>query len=398
MSRIKIVFIIDHLHVGGTETQLLELVRGLDKTRFEPHVLCLKEKGRTAQAIEQIGIPVELVWNEIPGVPKTLMRVMQTLQLSKTIKRISPDMVQTFLLTANIFGTVAAKLAGVPRIIASERSVINTDSEDKPARNVVFRFVSRWIDSIFGNSKMVEDYLIQQAGIPSHKVSCIYNGIAAEKFDVSPVSVLRQELGLESDTKLIGMIARLVPQKNYTMLIEAAVQIHQEFSDFRVLIIGEGNQRAELEQLIRDKGLEQTVILLGNRDDVPSILKSLDIFVLTSRYEGLPNVVMEAMCAGLPVVATNAGGTGELVVHGKTGFLVSVDDLQMFVAFVRKLLRNDVLAKEMGESGMKHMQQNFSTAKMVSELERLYQNLYSSLSSHTSTVWHKTPVSVFPEK
>ncbi len=380
MNKINISFIIDHLDIGGTETQLLTLIKGMDRDRFNPIVICLKERGKIAQQIQHLGFKVYLASSSSIMLPKIVERLLMVWKIFRLLKRHRTHVAQTYLLTANIFGTVAARLARVPVICSSERSIINTDYKDLPGRNKVFRWVSRWIDVVFGNSRLVADYLQQTVKIPVEKVRYIYNGVALDRFKNGSSYDFRKELSLSPETKLIGKIARLVEQKNHPLLFEAIRILKKDHDNFKVILAGDGPYRGHLEKLAKEMGLEYTVFFLGNRTDMEKILPALDMVVQSSNFEGLPNAIMEAMSASKPVVATDAGGTHELIIHSETGYLVPCNDPVLLARKISVLLDDSELMTQMGEKGFEHIQKFFSEKRLIETTEKMYIELFETKS------------------
>jgi len=371
MKPIKIAFVIDYLTGGGTAAQLHLLLSGLDRNIFDPVVFCIKEGGKIADKIETLGISVELLPRYTFPAHPLGQRLRQTWQLAQILRKRQIEIVQNYLLTANIFGTLAAKLASVPHIFASERNVINTDAVDLPKRNRSFRFVSRWCDAVIGNSELVGHYLRDTARIDPAKIRVIQNGVRTDRFDGIQCD-LRNELKLPGEVKLIGKIARLVPQKNHALLLTVVRQLAKKRQDFCLLLIGDGGLRSDLEQTVDQLEIGNFVRFLGNRQNVPSILATLDIVVQSSDFEGMPNAIMEALIAEKAVVATDAGGTGELIIDGQTGVLVSQGSARNLKEGISFLLDNPTLAQQLGQAGAKHVRANFSIRKMVALTQNLY--------------------------
>jgi glycosyltransferase involved in cell wall biosynthesis len=374
MKKIKTAFIIDHLDVGGTETQLYLLLKNMDQSRFEPVVFCLKEKGAAGAKIEALGIEVKLLTIEFGFMPKIINRAGLVLALFWQLKQRNIDVVQTYLITANIFGSMAAKIAGVKVICASERSIRNTDNHDLNDRNLVFKFLSRFIDIVSGNSKMVVEYLQKQVKVPENKTICIYNGIQTD-IKVNHNQNIRHQLNVSPDGFLLGIVGRLVPQKNHAMLFKAVARIYKKQPNFKLIVIGDGPRRNELEMMVESLGLSKVISFLGNRSDVRQLLPVLDLVIQTSNFEGLPNVIMEAMSAGLPVIATDAGGTKELMVHQETGYLIPCGDENQLVKKLSELLKNPLKMQKMGSKGKAYIRQYFSINQLVEKTQNLYLNL-----------------------
>lgn len=383
MRRIKIAFIIDHLNIGGTETQLYLLLKGMNKELFDPVVFVFKEKGETAGKIEALGIGVHLIGVPMAWLPQRAVsdRFLQAMELARMFRERKIDIVQSYLLTANIFGTLAARTAGTPVVCISERGLLPGDGPEtfdrrcQTLRNI-FAAVG---DAAIGNSQAVVDYLEKGIGIPAGKLHCIYNGIEtrAPGFEPHEIHDLHKELNLSPGIKLVGMIARLVPIKNPVLFLEA-VRLLKDRDDFRAVFIGGGQMEPQLRRYTREFDMEAKVYLLGNRTDVPRLLPSLEIVVQSSSHEGFPNSIMEAMVAKKPVVVTDAGGTVELVIEGETGFIFPRGDKETFAGKIAFLLDNPGIAREMGEKGRAHIRENFSVEKMITAAQELYRHLYYS--------------------
>jgi len=181
---------------------------------------------------------------------------------------------------------------------------------------------------------------------------------------------------------VVGVVARLHPQKGHEYLIKAARVLADKFKDLKIVLVGDGELRAELEQAVVEAGLSETFIFLGFRSDVRDLLSMFDIFVLPSLYEGLPNVILEAMATNLPVVATSVDGTVELVDDGETGYLVPPRDPGALVAKIGNLLESADLRRQFGRAGRKKVEEQYSLELQVEN----FQNLYEQYSIHGATM------------
>lgn len=377
MKKVNIAFIIDHLDVGGTETQLYLLLKNLDRHVFQPIVFCLKEKGVVADKIENLGIEVILININYRFIPKLMNRCAMVLSLAAQMKKREITVVQSYLLTANIFGSIAARMAGVKVVCASERSIRNTDNLDLKGRSKVFRIVSIFIDKVSGNSSMVMDYLQHKVKIPKRKLTCISNGVPKPEHRFNKKQI-KQNLGYTPDIKLIGIVGRLMEQKNHQMLIEAVKHLKSDMGETRILIIGDGPMRGILETIVAQEHLSDKIIFLGNRLDIDWLLTGLDLLVQTSNFEGLPNVIMEAMSAGLPVIATDAGGTNELVTHQENGYLIPCNDIEQLRYHLEAFIENPKAFEHMGSKGKASIEKHFSIDQLVNQSQRLYLDLLTA--------------------
>ncbi|MEA3308129.1 MAG: glycosyltransferase, partial [Chloroflexota bacterium] len=221
-------------------------------------------------------------------------------------------------------------------------------------------------------SQLVADFAVEEVGIPRHKIVVIPNGIDAQAFEHLPAKPqARARLGLPLNSTLVGTVARLNPVKRLDVLLQATALMN----DVHVVIVGAGPEWERLKTLRKQLGLADRVHLAGQQSNVPEWLAALDLFALTSDWEGMSNALLEAMAAGLPVVATAVGGTPEVVVDGETGFLVPPRDPNALAQAIIRLLRDPDLRHQMGEAGRARVAAHFSVEQMVRKTEALYEKL-----------------------
>ncbi len=238
-----------------------------------------------------------------------------------------------------------------------------------------YMFAIRFCSRIISVSEATARFLNKKRHVPAHKIRVIPYGVDLKKYKVDNNSEIRKKMGLNGQNLVIGVVGRLHPQKGHIYLIEASERIIKEFPEVKFVFAGDGALREELEKRIQDKNLEKNFLLLGYRSDIPEVLKSLDVFVLPSLYEGLPNVVLEAMAAGKPVVATSVDGTVEAVVNNVTGFLIPPINIEALQNAILKVLRNKEMANQMGRKGRERVEEHFSLEKQVQSFEKLYSSI-----------------------
>lgn len=227
-------------------------------------------------------------------------------------------------------------------------------------------------------SKEVYQAEVQRSGIDPKKVTMIPSGVQVQRFiDPDPASTeqLREAWGIQPRTHLIGTVGRFVPPKGHTYLLDAIVRLQSQFPDVKTLVVGDGALLRPMEEKAQALGLSDAVVFTGIRRDVPEILALLDVFVLPSLWEGLPIALLEAMAAGLPVVATRVGGVPEVVEDGVTGLLVPPRDPDALAEAITRLLRDPDLRCKMGQAGRERVESEFSVEKMVRKTETLYEEV-----------------------
>jgi glycosyltransferase involved in cell wall biosynthesis len=362
---LNILQLIPTLDRSGAEKQMVLLAKGLPRDRFRVEVAALTRLGPLGADLREAGIPITLIGKRLKADPLALAR------LSSFMKERKFDVVQTWIFAANTYGRLAAKRAGVPVVVVSEMAV---DLWKGRGQLAVDRFLAKWTDRVVGNSNAVVEFY-RKAGIPSSRLEVIPSGIGDEEPPaVDPVEV-RREFGFAPDAPVVLFAGRLAPQKAVGDLIAALDVLQHVRPDLRALIVGDGPDREALEDLVNSFGLRLAVKFLGHRDDVPRLLAASDLLVLPSLYEGLPNVVLEAMRFRKPVVATSAPGTTEVVVDGETGLLVPMKAPTALARAIRTVIEDRDLARRMGEAGRARAEAEFRAETMVERFAGLYERI-----------------------
>jgi glycosyltransferase involved in cell wall biosynthesis len=296
---------------------------------------------------------------------------MTLYRLYAMIKEFQPDIVQTWLFAGNAYGRVAAHWAKVPHIIASERCV---DEWKSGYHFLIDRFLMRWTDRIVVNAEGIRRFYVRQ-GLTDQSITTIPNAIEPKPIDNSPTTKIRESLGVPLEVPLVGFIGRLWPQKRVQDLIWATDILRMSGWNFRVVIVGDGPRRVALKRFADALEIMPIVHFVGHRNDVPEIMRALDMLVLPSKFEGLPNVALEAMMAGKPVVGTRIAGTDEVVVDGETGILVPPQQPLELARAIRSILADPALGKRMGAAGRDRVLSHFSIEGMIAKYERLYDEI-----------------------
>ncbi|MBI3988696.1 MAG: glycosyltransferase [candidate division NC10 bacterium] len=374
-EKVKIAYVIGTLDLGGAERQLVALAKGLDRSRFLPVIFCLTATGPLITDLAEAGVKTRCfglrglkVWRNPLRVARALLTFFADLKKEK------PEIVHGLLFHAYILGTFAAKIAGVPIVIASRRS-LGRFKERKWHYLVAERLANRMTDLIIANAEAVKEDVIHQEKVKLSKVRVMYNGIDPSLYDLPPDPTLRASLGIPEAARVVGIVANLIHYKGHRFFLHACQAIKRKSPEVMFLLIGDGPCREVLEDLARELGLEKDVLFLGSRQDVPHLLALMDVVVLPSLEEGFPNAVLEAMAAGKPVVATEVGGVPEVIVHRKTGLLVPPKDPQALADAIIELLDDPQLALEMGRAGRERVTKEFGLDRMIREMEGLYEEL-----------------------
>jgi glycosyltransferase involved in cell wall biosynthesis len=358
---LRVMLVIAHLRYGGTERQLTHLARYMDRECAHVEVCCLWEKGPFSELLEGEGIPVHLVQKRARLDPTLPFR------LARLLRRREIDVVHTFLLTAGIWGALAGRLARVAAVVGTERNVDHLEVADRPITIRLYRLATRFLhDRLLGNSEAVRRYVIRTLHLPESKVGVVYNGIEVDAMQPRRTrEAVRHELGIGADDPVVLMAARLHPQKNYPLFLDVAERVRRREPSVRFVAAGEGPLRPAVERWVEDRGLGDTVLLLGGRGDVPDLMGMADLVLLTSDWEGFPNTLLEAMTVGTPCVATTVGGNDEVVVSGETGELCPPGDAEALSTAVNELLRDHARRRRVGLAGRQRVARCFSVEQMV---------------------------------
>lgn len=369
VKTIHVLYLITDLNFGGAQKVLSDMLKRLDKNRFMPTVACLfGGDGPVADEIRAIDIPVV----DLGMIAK--WRLDALVRLFLLLRRMRPVILHASLFHANIPGRVFGRLAGVP-IIITWRQNVNIGGQ---IRELINRWTAELGDRTVAVSDLVLQVEIKRARISPDKVVTIYNGIDVSAFATPNPEVaaqIRQSFDIPPGTLLVGTVGRLHPQKGLDNLLTAMPIIKRQFPNLRLLIIGDGELRNSSEIQAQSLGISDDVIFTGPRTDVPEIIPTLDVFSLPSLWEGLSLALLEAMAAGLPVVATSVGGTPEVVVDGATGLLVPPRDPTALAEAITHILTNPSMAHRMGQAGRERVTKHFSIDETVRKTEQLYETL-----------------------
>lgn len=364
-GRIRVLHVIATLDPHGAERQLAALCAGLDKRRFEVRVVCLTREGPLRAQLEAAGVPVSCLRKRGRFDAGVFFR------LAAAVRRFRPHVVHTWLFTSNLWGRLAARAAGAPCIVASERAA---DRWKTRAHFWLDRRLAALTDVVLANSEAVREFCVERAGVPARKVLVIRNGIDLARFYSAMKRGPSAPLPV-ADGPVVGVVARLEEQKGHEHLLRAFAMLLQGGRRADLWLVGDGPLRPRLEALAEGLGIASRVKFLGTRPDVPALLARMDVLALPSLWEGLPNAVVEAMAAGLPVAATDVDGTPEVAVDGRTALLVPPRAPAALGQALATLLDDPALRRSMGRAGRERAEQKFAMERMINETGRLYEKL-----------------------
>jgi len=365
---LRVMFIHTEVVVGGAETLLLEIIRKMDRTRFQPELCCLKQLAELGEVISQ----------EIPtfvGLLKNKYDLGVIGRLAKLLKERRIDAIVTVGTGGDrmFWGRLAAYRAGVPVVLSALHA---TGYPMKVER--LNQMLSPISDGFIGCAKTHSQFLIEGERCPANKVFTVWNGVDVERFRPQDKAAMRARIGVSMDQPAVGIVAALRPEKQHVMLIEAWSKVIQRLPDAILVIVGDGVERAAIESKTRELGLEKNVRMLGMRSDVPEVLAGLDLKVLSSKMEANPASTLEANACGLPVVAPKVGSLIDTVEHGITGLLCKPNDIESLSEAILEILTKDDRGAEMGVAARSKVCREFSLEVMVQGYENLIEGVYSA--------------------
>ncbi len=362
---LKVLHLIPTLDRSGAEKQMVLLATGLPRERFQVEVATLTRLGPLEAELRAAQVPVTALGKRFKLDPLALARLVGFIRSGRF------DVVQTWIFAANTYGRIAARLARPAVVVTAEMAV---DLWKTSRELAIDRRLAQRTDRVVGNSQAVVDFY-HRNGIPAERLALIRSGIAAALPPPVDRAAVRAEFGWPADSPVLVFAGRLAAQKGVDDLIAAIDLVQYVLPALRVLIVGDGPLRPQLEATAAAFRLGGILRFTGHRDDVPQLLAAADLLVLPSLYEGLPNVVLEAMQAALPVVATAAPGTTEVVVDGQTGLLVPVQAPPALAQAIRTVVENPERARLWGAAGRKRVESEFRVTTMIDAYAALYEEL-----------------------
>jgi glycosyltransferase involved in cell wall biosynthesis len=360
---VRVCFLIDELGKGGTETQLLALIRHLDRTLVSPYLCLLRGEGSWSRALEPSDCPV------LRLDVRRLLRprcAAEMLRFARFLRRERIDVLQPYFADSTYFGVLAGRLAGVRTIVRTRNNINHWMT---PIHRRLGRLLNRSVTVTLCNSEAARQAVLADERPHPHSVIVIENGVDLERF--AHIAPPRPD-GARRGARRVGMVANLRPVKGVDVFARAAARVAASCPDVTFHVAGEGPHRPELERLIAEMGLSGRFTLHGRVDDIPAFLADLDLAVLSSHAEGLPNAVLEYMAAARPIVATAVGGVPSVVSHGVHAWLVQPGSPDSLAGASIVLLKDPGKAARLASEARRRAECDFSRRAMVRRVESFY--------------------------
>lgn len=359
MTPRRILLMAYELGIGGSERQLTEVAKSLDRARFEPHVGCFHPAGIRADELRAVGVPIVRFNVRSFARPHALF---EGLRLARYLRRHRFDIVHSFDVPMNVFAVPFAKLAGTPVVLSSQRA--HRDLTSRLYRHVL-RFTDRLADGVVVNCEAMRAHLLHDERVPAAKLHLCYNGVDTRVF--------YPEEPRERDTLTIGVVCSLRPEKGLPTLLRAFQLLRPLSPGARLLLVGSGPLEADLRQLANDLGIAPNTRFVPTQSNVADWLREIDIFVLPSLSEALSNALMEAMACGCACVASNVGGNTELL-GANRGLLFDPGDARHLLQHLQSLAADAALRRQLRDRALQFVHSNFTREASIARMTAIYQS------------------------
>lgn len=377
-ERIKIVYLIGTLRIGGAERDVVETATRLNKDLFAPQIYCVSGGGSLQQRVEQHDVPLTIFQPKQSGIARKKQILPKFFSLLRYLQREQPHIVHSYAYSPSIYGGIAAKFVTRAKVITNRLS-LGKFKDGKPLLQMLENLVNSVTDKVVVNARAIQEDVLQRERIAADKIHIVYNGVNCEHYKPVDNDLRRrkkQEFGFSETTSIIGMIANISPYKGHREFILAAAEVVKHHPDIRFLCVGEDRGLlAQIQPLIQTLGLDTYIIFTGPVHDVSSLFPLIDIQVSASYEEGFSNAILEGMASGKPMIATNVGGSPEAVTHQETGIIIPPGDEHALTQAMLLLLDQPELAVKLGQQARKRVVEKFSVQKMIEDLESLYYGL-----------------------
>lgn len=369
-NKIKILYIMRNYQAGGAEMFLISLIKQFDKEKFSFSIATIYGGGSLKPSFTSLGVKTyELHF-------KNFFDIKSYIKLLRIIKENNYDIVHTKLFHADIIGRISAFICRVPIIISTVENAWEWEKDSgikQKIKNFLFKFTSLCNYTVIAVTNKIYKLLIDNVGINKHLIKVIYNGVNLTEFKLinSEYNILKVENNLPTNVILIGAVGSLSPIKNHAMMIKAAKIVLSFRKDIYFFIAGKGDAR-DLKNFALELGVSDHVVFLGERNDIPEILRGLDVYVMTSLSEGLSISLLEAMASAKAVIATNVGGNSEIINNSYCGLLIDSNDDKALAANILELASDENQRQKLGIHARKRVHEAFDIESVVKEYTSLY--------------------------
>jgi glycosyltransferase involved in cell wall biosynthesis len=376
---VRVLHVITRLIRGGADENTVHTVMGLPPERYEQHIV--GGEGSDVSCFPERIRGVTRILPELVRDPHPWKDLVALVKLARLMRAGRYQIVHTHTAKAGFLGRLAARLAGVPHVVHTLHGVSVHDHDHTVARRVYVlleRFAARWCDVMISVGEDVKRKYLEEAIGQSEQYVTIPSGMVTEPFAQARLhpersrQPVRAEHGLGNDDLVLGMVSRLEPRKGYRFFLEAIRRLAPDFPPLKALIVGEGGQRAELEELARELGIADRVIFAGYREDVARVIAAFDVAVLTSLWEGLPRVLVQYALLERPIVTFECEGAREVVEDGVNGYVVPSKDVDLLVDRLRRLAASGELRNTFGQLSRRRVEGRWDVERMVERLAGVY--------------------------
>lgn len=372
------MLVIDDLGYGGAERQVIELANNMDCAHFDVHVCALSDHMPLSATLKGAEHRLHVIKKsnrcDFTVVPR----------LARLLRDLHADVVHGFLFSAEIAGRLAGRMAGTKLIIGSER---NANRRIARRHTLAYRLTQRYTDIIVANSNAGAESNARVFNRPLSEYRVVHNGVDTERFRPVNGVEIRKQLGIPGSAPLVGVFANFKKQKNHAMTFRAFRRVCDAFPDAQLLLIGDppvdsrgrlDAYYAQLHRLVDELGIRDQCIFAGHQDATEHIYPACDVAVLSSYHEGTPNVLLESMSCGVPVVATRVCDNGYIVRDGEVGHLVDLNDDAAMADRIGLILGDRMLRQAMGRNARQWVCDEFSTRRLAEKMGGVYTELLSS--------------------